>query len=162
MIRQTLLIALLSCILLPLPTLAEEPELVRAFLDKRQIVGQIFFDEGSALLNATGQDEVARLIPSLQALNPDRLVLRIEGFATSTGNEPNNILISMQRAQAVADYLAPLLGTVFYVTGCGSRHCGQNNGGDRARADVVVYENSIELEAIPVKEIIQELSDREG
>jgi hypothetical protein len=163
MTRPALLIAFLSCtILAPLTALAAEPELVRAFLDKRQIVGQIFFDEGSALLNSTGQSEVARLIPALQELNPERLIIRIEGFSTSAGSEPGNIRISMQRAQAVADYLSPRLGNIFYVTGCGSRHCGPPDGADRARADIVVYENSIELEAVPVEEIVQELSGRKG
>jgi outer membrane protein OmpA-like peptidoglycan-associated protein len=162
MIRLSLFLLFLAVLSPPCQTWAEESPEVRAFLAKRQLVGQIPFAGNSALLDASGQREIARLIPSLQQANPEQVVIRIEGFARGAGNEPDNIRISMQRAQAVADYLAQRLDSVFYVTGCGSRYCDQNSPTTAPRADIVLYDNSLQLDTAPVEQIIKRISNREG
>jgi flagellar motor protein MotB len=156
------LLCFFAIIFPPLPVVADEPEAVRAFLADRQVVGQVFFTKGSVLLNAAGHSEITRLLPQLQGIDPDQFIIRVEGFATAIGDEASNVRISMQRAQAVAEFLSGRLATDLYVTGCGSRFCTSNKEVGGARADIVLYNNSLRIGTTPAQKISKVPSGREG
>jgi hypothetical protein len=159
--RQILLLFLLT-FCSPWTALAEQPEAVTAFLAERQVVGQVFFEEGSAVLNGAGQREIARLLPQLRAIDSTVLVLRIEGFAGAGDHAAGSLPMGMRRAQAVAERLAVLLGTDFYLTGCDAEQCSPSQGQQRARADIVLYHNSLHLGTTPVEQVVRQWPEREG
>ena len=69
-------------------------------------VGDVLFSGGSANLTPAANRTVLKLVQFLQ-LNPRR-VIRIEGYSDSNGDEADNLKLSRQRAQSVADVLFDL------------------------------------------------------
>ncbi|WP_051246491.1 OmpA family protein [Metapseudomonas resinovorans] len=69
-------------------------------------LGDVLFDTGRADLKASANRTVLKLVQFLQ-LNPRRVV-RIEGYTDSSGKKQDNLKLSTDRAQAVADALADL------------------------------------------------------
>ena len=69
-------------------------------------LGDVLFDTGEADLKPTANRTVLKLVQFLQ-LNPKR-VIRIEGYTDSTGGHEDNLKLSSDRAQAVADVLVDL------------------------------------------------------
>ena len=66
----------------------------------------MLFDTGSADLKISASRTVLKLVQFLQ-LNPRRVV-RIEGYTDSSGVREENLALSRDRAQAVADVLSDL------------------------------------------------------
>mgnify|MGYP006175761165 CR=1 FL=1 len=64
-------------------------------------LGDVLFDTGRADLKNSASRTVLKLVQFLQ-LNPRRVV-RIEGYTDSTGTPEDNLTLSRDRAQAVAD-----------------------------------------------------------
>ncbi|MGY2293465.1 OmpA family protein [Pseudomonas sp. SDO528_S397] len=69
-------------------------------------LGDVLFDTGEAELKSSANRTVLKVVQFLQ-LNPKRVV-RIEGYTDSTGGQPENLKLSKDRAQAVADVLVDL------------------------------------------------------
>ena len=69
-------------------------------------LGDVLFAGGSANLTPAANRTVLKLVQFLQ-LNPRR-VIRIEGYSDSNGEEADNLELSRQRAQSVADVLIDL------------------------------------------------------
>ncbi|MCY1268117.1 type VI secretion system peptidoglycan-associated domain protein [compost metagenome] len=69
-------------------------------------LGDVLFDSGEAYLKPAANRTVLKLVQFLQ-LNPRR-VIRIEGYTDSAGNAQENLQLSRDRAQAVADALIDL------------------------------------------------------
>ena len=69
-------------------------------------LGDVLFDTGEADLKNSANRTVLKLVQFLQ-LNPKRIV-RIEGYTDSTGGKEDNLTLSRDRAQAVADVLVDL------------------------------------------------------
>ena len=69
-------------------------------------LGDVLFDTGEADLKNSANRTVLKLVQFLQ-LNPKRVV-RIEGYTDSTGGKDDNLKLSRDRAQAVADVLIDL------------------------------------------------------
>ena len=69
-------------------------------------LGDVLFDTGEADLKNSANRTVLKLVQFLQ-LNPKRVV-RIEGYTDSTGGKEDNLKLSRDRAQAVADVLVDL------------------------------------------------------
>jgi len=69
-------------------------------------LGDVLFDTGRADLKNSASRTVLKLVQFLQ-LNPRR-VIRIEGYTDSTGTPEDNLKLSRDRAQAVADMLVDL------------------------------------------------------
>jgi outer membrane protein OmpA-like peptidoglycan-associated protein len=67
-------------------------------------VGDVLFDTGQAMLKPGAVNEIIRLAEFLKD-NPERRV-RIEGHTDSTGSLTTNLMLSQQRAEAVAGALA--------------------------------------------------------
>ena len=69
-------------------------------------LGDVLFDTGEADLKSSANRTVLKLVQFLP-LNPKRVV-RIEGYTDSTGGRQDNLKLSRDRAQAVADVLIDL------------------------------------------------------
>ncbi|MDF2641765.1 MAG: hypothetical protein K0R45_1037 [Pseudomonas sp.] len=69
-------------------------------------LGDVLFDPGHAELKSSANRTVLKVVQFLQ-LNPRRVV-RIEGYTDSTGDRADNLKLSRDRAQAVADVLTDL------------------------------------------------------
>ncbi|MCW2293090.1 outer membrane protein OmpA-like peptidoglycan-associated protein [Pseudomonas sp. BIGb0408] len=69
-------------------------------------LGDVLFDAGEAHLKTSANRTVLKLVQFLQ-LNPRR-VLRIEGYTDSSGKREENLQLSRDRAQTVADALIDL------------------------------------------------------
>lgn len=63
----------------------------------------VFFDAGKAMVSATGKSDLDRVASQAKALNG--YLLEVEGFADSSGNAALNEKLSLERSQAVVDYL---------------------------------------------------------
>jgi outer membrane protein OmpA-like peptidoglycan-associated protein len=83
-------------------------------------IGGVNFATGNAELNATARESVAKF-SGIIASYPD-LKLSVEGHTDSTGSLATNNILSLQRANAVRDYLlsSGLVGSSIEVTGLGS------------------------------------------
>lgn len=69
-------------------------------------LGDVLFAGGSANLTPAANRTVLKLVQFLQ-LNPRRII-RVEGYSDSMGDVSDNLTLSQQRAQSVADVLIDL------------------------------------------------------
>ncbi|OLS63374.1 OmpA family protein [Pseudomonas putida] len=97
-------------------------------------LGDVLFDTGEAELKNSASRTVLKLVQFLQ-LNPKRVV-RIEGYTDSTGNPDDNLTLSRDRAQSVADMLVDLGVDEkrIKVIGYGDQYPVEANASERGRA----------------------------
>lgn len=97
-------------------------------------LGDVLFDTGEAELKNSASRTVLKLVQFLQ-LNPKRVV-RIEGYTDSTGNPDDNLRLSRDRAQSVADMLVDLGVDEkrIKVIGYGDQYPVEANASERGRA----------------------------
>jgi len=97
-------------------------------------LGDMLFDTGDAELKSSANRTVLKIVQFLQ-LNPKRVV-RIEGYADNTGGEQENLKLSRDRAQAVADVLVDLGidEKRIQVEGYGDQYPVEVNASERGRA----------------------------
>lgn len=97
-------------------------------------LGDMLFDTGKAELKTSANRVVLKIVQFLQ-LNPKRVV-RIEGYADSTGDRQENLKLSRDRAQSVADVLADLGVDEkrLQVEGYGDQYPVDANASERGRA----------------------------
>ncbi|WP_038616863.1 OmpA family protein [Pseudomonas alkylphenolica] len=97
-------------------------------------LGDVLFDTGRAELKNSANRTVLKLVQFLQ-LNPKRVV-RIEGYTDSTGAAEDNLKLSRDRAQAVADMLVDLGVDEkrIQVEGYGDQYPVEANASERGRA----------------------------
>ena len=97
-------------------------------------LGDVLFDTGQAELKNSANRTVLKIVQFLQ-LNPKRVV-RIEGYTDSTGGEQENLKLSRDRAQAVADVLVDLGidDKRIQVEGYGDQYPVEVNASERGRA----------------------------
>ena len=97
-------------------------------------LGDVLFDTGRADLKTSASRTVLKLVQFLQ-LNPRR-VIRIEGYTDSTGAPEDNLKLSRDRAQAVADMLVDLgiEDKRIEVAGYGDQYPIEANASERGRA----------------------------
>ncbi|MDH0648827.1 OmpA family protein [Pseudomonas sp. GD03858] len=97
-------------------------------------LGDVLFDTGQADLKNSASRTVLKLVQFLQ-LNPRRVV-RIEGYTDSTGAPDDNLKLSRDRAQAVADMLVDLGVNEkrIQVEGYGDQYPVEANASERGRA----------------------------
>jgi outer membrane protein OmpA-like peptidoglycan-associated protein len=97
-------------------------------------LGDVLFDTGQADLKNSASRTVLKLVQFLQ-LNPRRIV-RIEGYTDSTGTPEDNLRLSRDRAQSVADMLVDLgvKEQRIEVLGYGDQYPVEANASERGRA----------------------------
>ncbi|WP_459205208.1 OmpA family protein [Pseudomonas sp. MLB6B] len=97
-------------------------------------LSDVLFDTGRAELKNAASRTVLKLVQFLQ-LNPRRVV-RIEGYTDSTGPSEDNLALSRDRAQAVADMLVDLGVDErrIEVQGYGDQYPVEANASERGRA----------------------------
>ncbi|AZF06819.1 OmpA family protein [Pseudomonas sp. R5-89-07] len=97
-------------------------------------LGDVLFDTGEAELQNSANRTVLKVVQFLQ-LNPKRKV-RIEGYTDNTGGERDNLNLSHDRAQSVADLLIDLGidEKRIEVEGYGDKYPVEANASERGRA----------------------------
>ncbi|MFF7710157.1 OmpA family protein [Pseudomonas sp. NPDC007930] len=97
-------------------------------------LGDGLFDTGEADLQPAANRTLLKLVQYLQ-VNPKRVV-RIEGYTDNTGSAADNLALSRQRAQAVADVLADLgiEPARLQVEGYGDQYPLEANASEQGRA----------------------------
>jgi outer membrane protein OmpA-like peptidoglycan-associated protein len=97
-------------------------------------LGDVLFGTGRAELNSSANRTVLKVVQFLQ-LNPRRVV-RIEGYTDNTGDKQENLQLSQDRAQSVADVLTDLGVDEqrIQVQGYGVEYPVQANASERGRA----------------------------
>ncbi|WP_342651141.1 OmpA family protein [Pseudomonas sp. REB1044] len=97
-------------------------------------LSDVLFDTGEAQLKSSASRTVLKLVQFLQ-LNPRRVV-RIEGYTDSTGTPEDNLKLSRDRAQSVADMLVDLGidEKRIEVQGYGDQYPVEVNASERGRA----------------------------
>ena len=97
-------------------------------------LGDVLFDTGEAELKNSANRVVLKIVQFLQ-LNPKRVV-RIEGYTDSTGGKQENLKLSRDRAQSVADVLMDLGidDKRIQVEGYGDEYPVDANASERGRA----------------------------
>jgi len=97
-------------------------------------LGDVLFDTGEAELKNSANRTVLKIVQFLQ-LNPKRVV-RIEGYTDSTGGKQDNLKLSRDRAQSVADVLIDLGidEKRIQVEGYGDEYPVEVNASERGRA----------------------------
>ena len=97
-------------------------------------LGDMLFDTGEAELKPSANRVVLKIVQFLQ-LNPKRVV-RIEGYTDSTGGKQENLKLSRDRAQSVADVLIDLGidDKRIQVEGYGDEYPVDANASERGRA----------------------------
>ena len=97
-------------------------------------LGDVLFDTGNAELKSSANRTLLKLVQFLQ-LNPKRIV-RIEGYTDSTGDAQENLQLSKERAQAVADVITDLGidDARIQVEGYGDQFPIDENASERGRA----------------------------
>ncbi|WP_229732252.1 OmpA family protein [Pseudomonas sp. N040] len=97
-------------------------------------LGDVLFAGGSANLTPAANRTVLKLVQFLQ-LNPRR-VIRVEGYSDSNGEEADNLQLSRERAQSIADVLVDLGVDAkrISVAGYGEAYPVADNASTRGRA----------------------------
>lgn len=97
-------------------------------------LGDMLFDTGHAELKSSANRTVLKVV-QFMLLNPKRVV-RIEGYTDSTGDRQENLKLSKDRAQAVADVLSDLgiEDERIQVEGYGDQFSVDSNASERGRA----------------------------
>jgi len=92
-------------------------------LKSGQVMSRIYFEANSSKLGPEAKKELDRRARELSRVSGS-FIIRIEGYTDSSFEREKDVLLSMQRAQAVKLYLLakhPNLKIDFYMTGFGSR-----------------------------------------
>jgi outer membrane protein OmpA-like peptidoglycan-associated protein len=92
-------------------------------LKKGQVLSRIYFEANNSKLGQEGKKELDKLARELSSVSGS-FMIRIEGYTDSAFERQKDILLSMQRAQAVKLYFSakhPNLKISFYMTGFGAR-----------------------------------------
>ena len=121
-------------------------------------LGDVLFDTGQAELKNSANRTVLKIVQFLQ-LNPKRVV-RIEGYTDSTGGEQENLKLSRDRAQAVADVLVDLGidDKRIQVEGYGDQYPVEVNASERGRAQNRRVEIVVDLSG-PVETLEQRVNE---
>ena len=98
-----------------------------AYYRDKELVDSIYFPTSKLELDAKGRrtlDKVAAKIKSMAKVaqsQGERLIIRLEGYSDSAGDEEMNLFYSMLRASLVEEYLVEKKGVTFelYLTGFG-------------------------------------------
>ena len=110
------------------------------------------FDPASNDLSLSSRNTLDQVVPDLKTLLDDRKLVRIEGFASTTGKQGPGLLLSMQRAMMVQFYLQKNYGL--------DLHLFFNGYGSSKPSDPVVqlafYDDTLGLAVAEFDEIITE------
>ena len=92
-----------------------------ALLKSGRVVGKVYFDLKTSLLDEKAKKDLNKIAEELLKLKASFLI-RLEGYADSSLEKNDSVLLSIQRAQAVKLYMSgrfPDLKVDLYMTGFG-------------------------------------------
>lgn len=143
------------CILLTLTPNIPARE-IDAFFSSRQVMGTIYFAQGSVELDKQGEAQVLALLPRLRNLDPAVKLVRVEGFSSATGQGTDGVTQAMLRAQAVWDFLhSSGAGTERYTLNGQVAGSKVGQGPPPDRAEIAVYDNLLDIHAVEVDQLIK-------
>jgi len=131
---------------------------VEEFFSSRQVVGVIPFAAGSSNLDMVAREKIDSLVNRLKGVDPEKQVVRLEGFSSPEGPEVANVDLSMKRALAVENYLRDFhhLPLNRYLVGRGTDNSVEMPATQRRRVEVVFYDNVLNMDDAHVDKIIIE------
>ncbi len=153
-------LALFCCLLfaLVLPAMAGQTRGndVDRLISSRRVLGSVQFGVGSAFLDPQARASLDRIADELVQVDPQRVLVRIEGFASPEGVDRLNLPVSVMRAKAVEDYLRTRheFKMEFFLIGLVDKTARGLSNEQRRRAEVALYDNIWELEEVPVDNTI--------
>jgi len=120
------------------------------FLEHRNVLLSVEFSPASLKLSDESKRALDRIVSDIKALLKDHMIVRIEGYASPQGKEDNNLVLSMQRAMAVQDYLRERYGLEIdlFFNGSGSR------APSEAMVQLAFYKDTLGLTKAEVDTII--------
>lgn len=120
--------------------------LVERFLESRQVVSTVYFDDNSYLLSGEYQHQLELLVSTLKEEISRGRFIRVEGFASDEGRQIYSFKLSLQRAKSVLDFLQNQRGLPeIYLTGYGDLQAEGENPTDEWRVEVVSYANVVDI-----------------
>lgn len=129
---------------------------VEDFLGTRKVVGVIPFQVGSFELDQAARKKLDSLVTFLKDVDPEKKVVRLEGFTSPEGADGKNIDLSMKRAMAVENYLRSVhhLPLNRYLVGRGVWEGASVAPASQRRVEVVFYDNLLNMEDAEVDKLI--------
>jgi len=129
---------------------------IDAFFSSRQVLGTIYFPEGSTDLDKQGEAQILALLPRLRNLDPALKLVRVEGFSAVAGKDADGVTQAMLRAQAVWNFLhAKGAGTERYTLNGQLSGRGAGSQPPPDRAEIVVYDNLLDIHPVEVDQLIK-------
>ncbi len=133
-------------LIISLPAFAGD---IDSFLASRSVTGQIYFARNSSILSEKNKSELSKLIKELHRQERAGKLIRIEGHASTDGQDAVNFDLSIQRALAIKDYLRQRgLKVDIFLTGFGEKSSSAGKLTKQRRVDIAVYDRNRETEKL--------------
>ena len=120
-----------------------ETTLFKAFFEQRELVATVLFEKGSSQLTDITARELGSMVPRIRKVSCPAQVIRIEGFSGLEGSAEHNLLLSLKRANSVAQFLerkgVPCL---VGINGYGDLHAGRSKTVSDLRVEIAAYPKS--------------------
>lgn len=145
-----ILSSLVVLFLLPISVVAAELDQRSAVSDdfyaSREVLATVYFSIGSAKLNRPGEQVLDKLRPRLEKIDPDQMIIRVEGIHPRDGDD-QQVTLAMLRAKSVIDYLHKRISKQHELTLTGYSPPAETRqlGRTLHRADIVIYDNLFDL-----------------
>lgn len=125
---------------------------VADFISSRQIICTVQFELGSSNLSDSAKATLNGVAASLDKINKNEAVVRIEGFSSPDGTELANLNLSMSRAQVVENYLREKYSLPMdrYLIGRGVNPDSGLSKDKQRRVEIAVYDNLLNIETSKV------------
>ena len=105
-IRGTFFLYILVCIISMAMVPISHASSASYVFEGREKLGEVLFRENSSELTDLGREAIDEVIAKLKFVDPADKIVRIEGFASITGTDKYNFLMSKMRAKAVLSYIS--------------------------------------------------------
>jgi len=144
---KALLSSLVLILLLTLPAGASQLPMYD-FLGSRRVVATIGFFPGSAELNQKARSALDRLAGTLSRIDPERRVVRLEGFCCDREIDDPPMELSFERALAVEEYIrsAHKLPQQRYLVGFGLDNKRAGVSLPIGRVEIALYDNILNID----------------
>ncbi len=144
-----IIIFLLTC-LFPLSVGAVSTDEIDQFLSSRQVISQVFFSKQTTELSIEAKKQIDTVVSDLQSYKKQQMLIRVEGFASTEGEDQYNFKLSLLRALAVGDYLIHKhnLSVSVFLTSFGEKKKSAGKLAMMRRVDIAVYKKNRAAEAL--------------
>lgn len=143
------IIFLFTC-LFPLSVVAASTDEIDQFLSSRQVISQVFFSKQTTELSVEAKRQIDTIVSDLQSYQKQEMLVRVEGFSSTEGDDQYNFKLSLQRALAVEGYLLNKhnLNVSVFLTGFGEKKKSAGKQAMMRRVDIAVYKKNRAVETL--------------